>query len=182
MNLKKFFVNLIFFIRNIDGILTQKREKKIANLLIRNALKLASAESCTGGLISSRMTDLSGSSAYIFQNFVTYANEAKVKLLGVNQETIEKHGVVSGEVAIEMAEGLINKYNCTIAISTTGIAGPLGATETKPVGLVYIGISDGKKSKSYRFEANPLLYRRVMKYAFSNKAFDLLLEFLNENY
>ena len=160
----------------------QKREKKIANLLIRNALKLASAESCTGGLISSRMTDLSGSSAYIFQNFVTYANEAKVKLLGVNKDTIEKHGVVSSEVAIEMVEGLIKNYNCTIAVSTTGIAGPLGATDTKPVGLVYIGISNGKISKAYRFEANPLLYRRIMKYAFSNKAFDLLLDFLKENY
>lgn len=182
MIFKKIYVNLLFFIQNIWGILSQKKEKKIANLLIRNALKLSSAESCTGGLISSRFTDLSGSSAYIFQNFVTYANDAKVKLLGVKPETIEKHGVVSGEVAIEMVEGLLKNYNCTIAISTTGIAGPLGATDTKPIGLVYIGISNGEKSKSYRFEANPFLFRRIMKYAFSNKALELLIEFLEENY
>lgn len=163
-------------------ILFLSKEKEIAKHLTRNALKLSVAESCTGGLISSRMTDVSGSSAYIFQNLVTYANSAKIKLLGVNSDTIEKHGVVSGEVAVEMVEGLLNKYNCTIAISATGIAGPLGATDTKPVGLVYFGIGNDQVKKSYKFEANPLLYRRVMKYAFSSKALELLLEFLKENY
>lgn len=177
-----FSANTEFIIKNLYGILVQKREKKIAQLLLRNALKLAFAESCTGGILSSRMTDLSGSSAYIFQNFVTYANEAKVKLLGVKRETIEKYGVVSDKVALEMANGLLNNYDCTIAVSTTGIAGPLGATEDKPIGLVYIGIANDKVQKTYKFEANPLLSRRIMKYAFSNKALDLLIDFLEENY
>lgn len=182
MNIKQVYVNLKFVFENLYSVITLKREKQIANLLLRNAIKLATVESCTGGLISSRLTDMSGSSAYIFQNFVTYANSAKVQILGVNPNTIEKYGVVSDEVALEMATGLLNKYNCSLAIATTGIAGPLGATDDKPVGLIYIGIANDKVKKAYRFEANPLLYRRIMKYAFSNKAFDLLLEFLKENY
>lgn len=176
------FADIEFVIKNLYGVVVQSREKKIAQLLIRNALKLSSAESCTGGLISSRMTDVSGSSAYIFQNFVTYANEAKVQLLGVKRETIEKYGVVSEQVALEMAKGTLSKYNCSVSIATTGIAGPLGATEEKPVGLIYIGIANEKVQKAYRFEANSGLSRRIMKYAFSNKALDLLIEFLKENY
>ena len=163
-------------------VLVLSREKKIAKYLLKNALKISTAESCTGGLISSRLTDVSGSSAYIFENIVTYANEAKIKFLGVNPETIEAHGVVSSETAREMALGLIKKFNCSIAISTTGMAGPLGATETKPVGLVYISIANHSITKTYKYEANPLLYRRIMKYAFSNKALDLLIDFLKENY
>ena len=102
--------------------------------------------------------------------------------MGVNRETIQRNGVVSSEVALEMAEGLIERYDCTLAVSTTGIAGPLGATETKPVGLVYIGIANKNKEQAYGYEANPLLYRPVMKYAFMLKTFELLLEFLKENY
>ena len=182
MFFKLLAANGIFIIKNIIPIILLSKEKKIAKLLIRNALRLSIAESCTGGLISSRLTDISGSSTYIFQNFVTYANVAKISILGVKPETIEENGVVSAQVAIEMVEGLLNKYNCTIALATTGIAGPLGATETKPVGLIYIGIADKKNKKSYKFEANPLLYRRIMKYAFSTKALELLLDFIKENY
>lgn len=178
MKLKQFFINTCFVIKNFYGIVFLVREKEAAKLLLRNALKISVAESCTGGLISSRLTDVSGSSAYTFQNFVTYANEAKVKLLCVNPETIEKYGVVSSEVSLEMVKGLLNKYDCSIAVATTGIAGPLGATDTKPVGLIYIAIGNNEVQKSYRFEANPLLYRRLMKYAFSNKAFDLLIDFI----
>ena len=178
----KLLTNIIFVIRNTKSVIFLDREKKIANLLLRNALTLSTAESCTGGLISSRMTDVSGSSAYISQNFVTYANTAKIKLLGVKRETIDKYGVVSEEVALEMAKGLIDKYDCTLAISTTGIAGPLGATDTKPVGMVCIAVADEENQKLYTYKANPLLFRRIMKYAFSNKALDFLLEFLKENY
>ena len=176
------FEDIEFTIKNIYEIVVQSREKKIAQLLIRNALKLATVESCTGGLISSRMTDVSDSSAYIFQNLVTYANEAKVQMLGVNRETIEKYGVVSEQVALEMVRGMLAKYNCDVAMATTGIAGPLGATEDKPVGLIYIGIGNDKIQKAYKFEANPKISRRLIKYAFSNKALDLLIEFLKENY
>ncbi len=182
MIFKRLFANIFFVITHISAILTLKREKEIAKYLLNNALKISTAESCTGGLISSRLTDVSGSSAYIFQNIVTYANTAKIKFLGVKEETIEQYGVVSSEVASQMASGLINNFDCSVAIATTGIAGPLGATETKPVGLVYIGIANKEKNAAYRYEANPLLYRRLMKYAFADKALDLLLDFLKENY
>ena len=102
------FADIEFVIKNIYGVIVQSREKRIAQLLLRNALKLATVESCTGGLISSRMTDVSGSSAYIFQNLVTYANEAKVRMLGVNRQTIEKYGVVSEQVALEMVKGMLD--------------------------------------------------------------------------
>ena len=177
----KIIANIAFIIKHLYGIITLSKEKAIAKILLKNAIKLSCAESCTGGLLSSRMTDVSGSSAYIFQNFVTYANEAKVQLLGVKGQTISKYGVVSEQVALEMAQGLLNKYNCTLAVSTTGIAGPLGATETKPVGLVCIGIADKHVQKTYTYKANPLYFRRIMKYAFSEKALSLLLQFLEEN-
>lgn len=182
MSFKRILINSVFFLKNIGSIVLLKREKAISALLLKNAIKISIAESCTGGLISSRLTDISGSSAYIFENFVTYANSAKVQLLGVNKNTIDKYGVVSSEVALEMAEGLLKNYNCSLAIATTGIAGPLGASETKPVGLIYIAIANNKIKKAYKFEANSLLYRRIMKYTFSNKALDLLLDFLRENY
>ena len=182
MFLKRFFANIFFVCTHLYGILILRREKEIAKYLLKNALKISTAESCTGGLISSRLTDVSGSSAYIFQNIVTYANEAKIKYLAVKADTIEKYGVVSVEVAGEMAKGLINNFDCSIGIATTGIAGPLGATETKPVGLICIGIADKDKCITHKFEANPLLYRRLMKYSFSDKALDLLLGFLKENY
>lgn len=175
-------INLKFIVKNIYSILALSREKKIAQVLVDKGLKLGVVESCTGGLISSRMTDLSGSSAYIHQNFVTYSYEAKSEILGVNMETIKNNGVVSSQVALEMAKGLLEKYKPDIAIATTGIAGPLGATSNKPVGLIYIGIANEKVQKTYKFEANSKISRRLMKYAFSNKALDCLIKFLEENY
>lgn len=180
MCIKKLIVNTIFLVLNIFPIIFQTRERKIAKILIKNNIKLSTAESCTGGLLSSRLTDISGSSSYIYQNFVTYANEAKENILGVNAKTIENYGVVSEEVASEMVQGLLNKYNCDIAISTTGIAGPTGGSEEKPVGLICIAIADKNNQKTYSYKANPLLFRRIMKYDFSNKALDLLLNFLTE--
>ena len=182
MSFKRILINSVFFLKNIGSIVLLKREKAISALLLKNAIKISIAESCTGGLISSRLTDISGASAYIFENFVTYANSAKVQLLGVNKNTIDKYGVVSSEVALEMVDGLLKNYNCSLAIATTGIAGPLGESETKPVWLIYIAIANSKIKKTYKFEANSLLYRRIMKYAFSNTALDLLLDFLRENY
>ena len=182
MCIRIFFVNLIFIIKNIIPILFLTKEKQIAKILIKNAIKLSTAESCTGGLLSSRLTDISGSSAYTFQNFVTYANEAKVKLLGVKQETIDKYGVVSEQVALEMAQGLLNKYDCDLAISTTGIAGPLGATENKPVGLICFAIVDNKSKKTYKFYADSNISRRLMKYVFTCEILKQLLIFLKESY
>lgn len=169
-------------LKTLVNILNQSKEKQIGRILTDKNLSVSCAESCTGGLLSSLLTDISGSSAYINQNFVTYANEAKVNLLGVNTETIAKYGVVSEEVALEMASGLIERYNCNVAVSTTGIAGPSGATENKPVGLVCIGVANKNKKISISYKAPPKLPRRLMKYEFAHKALELLLKFLKENY
>lgn len=182
MKLKTIISNSLFLFKNLYDILFQTREKEISKILIANNLKLLSAESCTGGLISSRMTDISGSSNYTFQNFTTYSNEAKETLLGVNPELIEKNGVVSEEVSSEMVRGLLNKYEGDIAISTTGIAGPTGGSKEKPQGLVYISVGNREKINTYRFEAPKYLSRRIMKYAFSNKALSILSDFLKDNY
>ncbi len=101
-------------LKTLVNIFNQSKEKQIGRILTDKNLSVSCAESCTGGLLSSLLTDISGSSAYINQNFVTYANEAKVNLLGVNPKTIEKYGVVSEEIALEMASGLIEIYNCDL--------------------------------------------------------------------
>jgi len=103
-------------------------------------LTLATAESCTGGLIAAGLTEIAGSSDVVERGFVTYSNEAKSESLGVPAALIAKHGAVSAEVAEAMATGALDNARAELAISATGIAGPGGATETKPVGLVYLGL------------------------------------------
>ena len=110
---------------------------------------IASAESCTGGMISAAMTDLAGSSDVFDRGFVTYSNEAKMELLGVRAETLTEDGAVSPQVAEEMAVGAIKNSNAQIAISVTGIAGPGGGSDEKPVGLVYLGIATKEKIESH---------------------------------
>lgn len=111
---------------------------------------LATAESCTGGLIAKRITDISGSSEMFGYGAVTYANEAKMKLLSVKKETLEKHGAVSPETAAEMAEGVRKLSGADIGVATTGIAGPGGGTKEKPVGLVYLGVSSKNGTRTLR--------------------------------
>jgi nicotinamide-nucleotide amidase len=108
-------------------------------LLRTRRLMLATAESCTGGLIAATLTAIAGSSDVVERGFVTYSNEAKMELLGVTAESLAMAGAVSEEVARAMADGAISRSRADIALSVTGIAGPGGATETKPVGLVFIG-------------------------------------------
>jgi nicotinamide-nucleotide amidase len=112
---------------------------------------LAVAESCTGGLLAGRITDVPGSSDYFLEGVVAYANEAKTDLLGVPAELIAEHGAVSEEVASAMAEGIRRRSGSTIGVGVTGIAGPGGGTEEKPVGLVYIGLSDEVQTAARRF-------------------------------
>ena len=100
---------------------------------------LATAESCTGGLIAAALTAIAGSSAVVMAGFVTYSNTAKVRMVGVRQATLDAHGAVSEAVAREMAEGALERAEVDVAVSCTGIAGPGGATPGKPVGLVFIG-------------------------------------------
>ena len=109
--------------------------------LIKNNVTVATAESCTGGMIASEFVSYAGISSVFVAGFVTYANEAKENLLGVKKETLERFGAVSKECAEEMLAGAISKTGAKAAICTTGIAGPGGATKDKPVGLVYIGVS-----------------------------------------
>ncbi len=104
-------------------------------------LKLATAESCTGGLVAANLTAIAGSSDVVERGFVTYSNEAKMELLGVSKTTLETHGAVSAETARAMAEGALAHSHADVAVSVTGIAGPGGATETKPVGLVHLGLA-----------------------------------------
>lgn len=123
--------------------------KSIKEILINNKLTVATAESCTGGLISSYLTDIDGSSSFVFQNFVTYSNDAKVKFLNVKKETIDKFGAVSEQTATEMAQGLFQFAPLTLA--TTGILGPSGGSEEKPVGLVYISIGYKNQIKVIKY-------------------------------
>ena len=155
-----------------------KPEYKISKLLIKKGLTVSTAESCTGGLISSRLTDVSGSSAYIRENYVTYANEAKQKILNVSEETLSKYGAVSEQCAREMAEGLFNQAKCDIALCITGIAGPTGGSEDKPVGTFFISIKNKDFLFVKRFEINKKLKRTKMKYEFSQKALEMLLDFI----
>ena len=103
---------------------------------------IATAESCTGGLISAALTDVSGSSAIFDRGFTTYSNQAKEELLGVSKSLLEKYGAVSAEVAEAMAIGALKRSLATVTVSVTGIAGPSGGTAEKPVGLVWFGLAD----------------------------------------
>jgi len=117
---------------------------------------IATAESCTGGMVSAAITSISGSSEVFGYGFVTYSNEAKVTLLGVQNDLIARHGAVSEEVAAAMSYGALIKSGAELALSVTGIAGPNGGTEAKPVGLVYISISskDANIVKKFIFQGN----------------------------
>lgn len=122
----------------------------VVNALSDKSLKIATAESCTGGMISSLITDISGSSAVFDCGVCTYANHIKSKLLGVKEETLATYGAVSDKTAMEMARGVRLLSKADIGISTTGIAGPMGGSQYKPVGTVYIGISTKDKLLAHR--------------------------------
>ena len=116
-------------------------EIQVGELLRQHGLRLAVAESCTGGLIGHRLTNVAGSSTYYMGSVTAYAYEAKVRLLNVRWETLEKHGAVSGETVIEMARGVRHALAADVGLSVSGIAGPGGGTPEKPVGTVWIGLS-----------------------------------------
>lgn len=121
-------------------------EKQTVELLKSKKLKLATAESCTGGLISKRITDVSGSSEVFEGGVVCYSNRFKENVLGVSPETLKKYGAVSRETAREMVKGVLSLRKADIAVAVTGIAGPSSDDTNKPVGLVYIAVSDGKST------------------------------------
>jgi nicotinamide-nucleotide amidase len=125
-------------------------EEVVGTILKETGKTLAVAESCTGGLIAQRLTEVSGSSAYFIEGIVAYANEAKIRTLNVSPNLIEKHGAVSAEVAQAMAEGVRRRAATDFGISVTGIAGPTGGSEEKPVGLIFIGFADESEVKSIK--------------------------------
>lgn len=156
-------------------------EEELGKYLIENKLTIATAESCTGGLLSSKLTDVSGSSEYVKLNFVTYANEAKHKILGVSLDILNNFGAVSEECAEAMANGLYEATDCDIALCTTGIAGPTGGTKEKPVGLVYISMRYKGIVTVKEVKLSPTLPRIEMKEQFANQALKLTLDILTRD-
>lgn len=151
-------------------------EAQIGELLLHQELKLALAESCTGGLVGNRITDVPGSSDYFLGGVVAYSYAAKVDLLGVSWETLNSTGAVSRETVIEMARGAVKLMNADIAISVSGIAGPGGGTVEKPVGTTWIGLAtrDDEKAKMVQF-----LGDRVQNKSYAAEAaLQMLLEYL----
>jgi len=162
--------------RYIFGYDDDTMEGVVAAFLTDRELTLSIAESCTGGLITDRLTDVPGSSVFLERGVVTYSNTSKVELLGVPSSIIEKHGAVSEEVAILMAEGVKRLAGTDIGLSTTGIAGPAGGTGEKPVGTVFVALSTGEGTTCRRF-----LFRwdrRRIKEISSQIALNMLRKFL----
>ena len=153
------------------------KSKKIVSLLKRKKLKISFAESCTGGLLASAITSVSGSSKVFNLGLVAYSNESKIKVLNISKKLIKKYGAVSEQVCKAMAKNVSKIGKTNMSISITGIAGPSGGTKQKPVGLIYVGIKRGNKIKvnRYLFKNKGRLY--IQKTAV-NKSLDLILSFI----
>lgn len=136
--------------------LEKSLEESVVELLAQKKMTVTTAESCTGGLIAGTLVNVAGASDVLNEGYVTYSNEAKERLVGVKHETLEKYGAVSEQTAREMAEGAAKAAGADAALSATGIAGPGGGTEEKPVGLVYIGcyVNGETTVKKCRFEGS----------------------------
>ena len=155
----------------------KKLSQKIVNLLRKKKFKISFAESCTGGLLSSSITSISGSSKVFTLGFVTYSNQSKINTLKVPKKTIKKYGAVSYETCLSMVKNLNKISKTNISVSITGVAGPNGGTKQKPVGLVYIGIKKNKKTliKKYLFKNKK---RIAIQKSTVNKALNTILSFL----
>ena len=150
-------------------------EGSVGRLLTERGETLALAESCTGGLLAKRLTDGAGSSAYFKEGLVTYSNEAKERLLGVSHDLLVEHGAVSEQAARAMAEGVRQAAGTEYGLSVTGVAGPGGGTEQKPVGLVFVGVSDEDGTVAERLDLSAWKYSRdAVRERSANRAFDLL--------
>lgn len=163
---------------NVFSLSGEELEQVVGNLLRRNKKTLATAESCTGGLLGHRITNISGSSDYFLMGAVTYSNQAKTNLLGIPARLIEKQGAVSSQVAQAMARGAREKAMSSFGLAITGIAGPTGGTPEKPVGLVYTALAwdRGAEAEKNLFVGN----REIIKFQSSQKALDMLRRHLLE--
>ncbi|MDD5495719.1 MAG: nicotinamide-nucleotide amidohydrolase family protein [Candidatus Omnitrophica bacterium] len=160
------------FKNNALGYGDETLEEAVGRVLKKRGKTIAVAESCTGGLISSRITDVRGSSKYFLDGVIAYSDISKENLLGVSRGTLKYYGSVSKQVALEMAKG-VKHFSCAdIGLAVTGIAGPTGGTRAKPVGLVYIALVTDRKSlvKEFRFKGS----RQMIKFQASQVALDLL--------
>ncbi len=155
----------------------KKLSQKIVSLLKKKKFKISFVESCTGGLLSTAITSISGSSKVFTLGLVTYSNQSKINTLKVSKKTIIKHGAVSYETCFSMVKNLYKISKTNISASITGVAGPKGGTKQKPVGLVYIGIKKGNKTlvKKYLFKNKKRIF---IQRAAVNKALNLVLSFL----
>jgi nicotinamide-nucleotide amidase len=149
-------------------------EAALGALLTKNGLTVATAESCSGGLIAHRITNVAGSSGYFLGGIVSYSNEAKSGLLRVDEDALLECGAVSEEVAAQMAEGVRENFGADLAVAVTGIAGPGGGSDEKPVGLVYVAVSDADGVYGERCEF--LGTREEIKEQTADKALELLME------
>ena len=161
----------------VEVLVTDVLEVQVGSLLRKRKLKLALAESCTGGLVGHRITDVPGSSEFFWGSIVAYAYEAKAAILGVSWDTLNGRGAVSRETVLEMARGTRRVLNTDIGVSVSGIAGPGGGTEEKPVGTTWIGLAahDGEWAKVWLFAGN----REQNKRSAAEAALQLLLDYLN---
>jgi len=153
-------------------------EKTIGNLLREKGWTLSIAESCTGGLVCDRITDVPGSSDYFEGGMINYSNESKERHLGIPLDFIKKYGAVSPQVARRMAQGVRKTFNTTFGLSTTGVAGPTGGTKRSPVGRVFIGVAKGKRTwvRQHNFKGG----RREIKKKASERSLEFFYEILVE--
>ena len=153
--------------------------KKVISLLKRKKIKLAIAESCTGGMLSSALTSISGASNFFSLGLVTYSNQAKIRILKIPKKIIQKYGAVSVQCCLAMVNNLNKISKANICISITGIAGPSGGTKNKPVGLVFIGIKKGKKVivNKCKFKNNG---RIAIQKATTKKALELVIQVIKK--
>ena len=156
-----------------------KLEKLIGDLLREKGWTLSIAESCTGGLICDRITNISGSSDYFMGGMVTYSNESKAKHLGIPLDYIKKYGAVSPQVARRMAQGVRKAFNTTFGLSTTGVAGPTGGTRRSPVGRVFVGLAAGRKVWVKKLDLKGT--RREIKEKATEKALQFFYETLTHS-
>ena len=154
----------------------KKLSRKVVKLLTKKKLKISFAESCTGGLLSSSITSISGSSKVFTLGLVTYSNKSKINILKVPKKIIMKHGAVSYETCLSMVKNLYKISRTNISISITGVAGPNGGTKQKPVGLVFIGVKKGNKTlvKKFLFKNRT---RNSIQRSTVNRALSLILSF-----
>ena len=154
----------------------KKLSLKVVKLLSKKRLKISFAESCTGGLLSSSITSISGSSKVFTLGLVTYSNQAKINILKVPKKIIMKHGAVSYETCLSMVKNLYKISRTNISLSITGVAGPNGGTKQKPVGLVFIGVKKGNKTlvKKFLFKNRT---RNSIQRSTVNKSLNLILSF-----